>query len=473
MFMNFINSHLFSQIIFKLKSFPEDVYVSLYLLFLVMFFTVFLPLKKKIINPLFKKYAGFIAIRFKKYARFLEININFILIALIILSFPFNYKIILFLRPQDIFVVFFIALNIKYIRYEYIKLILFLSLSLIGSCLIGYLFFDNFYYIKLAFMYKIITPILFICTLLNFFKVNKKFKIYYYITNLTFGFYLFYILFFYYFDPYFFSISIPAYPSSISIFNSVSQDYNIDKHVMGAIVGLFLSVNLIYQIEYSNQSIPKKFYNTFIILILGLIFTKLFESRGLYLYMLIIIYLTTNYLFKRVFSVNLQKRISIFFIPLISIFLITFILENLNSYYLYEIKYLYKIFLSEITEVGVHASRLIGWYDLVPHNLIPLLLGRGMTSYNQIFLDSGLLFIILNIGILPFIFFAFYIVKNFNFKIELPFSLKFIFYSTIIINLIISEYFTVSRYVFVASILYFLFKNKTETFISKQKKYKD
>ena len=118
MFMNFINSHLFSQIIFKLKSFPEDVYVSLYLLFLVMFFTVFLPLKKKIINPLFKKYAGFIAIRFKKYARFLEININFILIALIILSFPFNYKIILFLRPQDIFVVFFIALNIQYIRYQ-------------------------------------------------------------------------------------------------------------------------------------------------------------------------------------------------------------------------------------------------------------------------------------------------------------------------------------------------------------------
>ena len=126
-----------------------------------------------------------------------------------------------------------------------------------------------------------------------------------------------------------------------------------------------------------------------------------------------------------------------------------------------------------ITDVGVHASRLIGCYDLVPHNLIPLLWGRVMTSYNQIFLDSCLLFIILNICILPFVFFAFYIVKNFNFKIELPFSLKFIFYSTIIINLIISEYFTVSRYVFVASILYFLFKNKTETFISKQTKYKD
>ena len=485
MFMNFINSHLFSQIIFKLKSFPEDVYVSLYLLFLVMFFTVFLPLKKKIINPLFKKIATRfkeiatrfkeIATRFKEIAtrRFKEININFILIALIILSFPFNYKIILFLRPQDIFVVFFIALNIKYIRYEYIKLILFLSLSLIGSCLIGYLFFDNFYYIKLAFMYKIITPILFICTLFNFFKVNNEYKIYYYITNITFGFYLFYILFFYFLAPYFLSISTPAYPSSISIFNPLSQNNYIDKHLMGAIVGLFFSVNLIYQVEYSNQSIPKKFYNTFVIFTIGLIFTKLFESRGLYLYMLIIIYLTTNYLFKRVFSVNLQKRISIFFIPLISIFLITFILENLNSYYLYEIKYLYKIFLSEITEVGVHASRLIGWYTLIPQNLIPLLLGRGMTSYSQLFLDSGFLFIILNIGILPFVFFAFYIVKNFNFKIELPFSLRFIFYSTVVINLIISEYFTVSRYIFIAIILYFLFKNKTETFISKQKKYKD
>ena len=272
---------------------------------------------------------------------------------------------------------------------------------------------------------------------------------------------------FYFLAPYFLQISIPIYPSSISIFNSVPQDYNIDKHVMGAIVGLFLSVNLIYQIEYSNQSTPKKFYNTVIIFTFGLIFTKLFESRGLYLYMLIMIYLTTNYIFTMVFSVNLQKRISIFFIPLISIFLIFFISENWNSYYLYEIKYLYKIFLSEITEVGVHASRLIGWYDLVPDNLIPLLLGRGMTSYSQRFLDSGFLFIILNIGILPFVFFSFYIVKNFNFKIELPFSLKFIFYSTVAINLIISEYFTVSRYVFIAIILYFLFKIKPKTFISK------
>ena len=39
-------------------------------------------------------------------------------------------------------------------------------------------------------------------------------------------------------------------------------------------------------------------------------------------------------------------------------------------------------------------------------------------------------------------------------------ELKFIFYSTVSINLIISEYFTVSRYVFIAIILYFLFKKK-------------
>ena len=201
--MDFINSHLFHQITIKLKSFPVEVYVLLFLLLLLMYFTVFLPLKKKFINPLFKKVAARfkelstnflfkkVAVRFKesninpsskkvdtrgwinKFFLDKASNINPILIALIILSFPFNYKIILFFRPQDIFVISFITLNIKYIRYEYIKLVLFLFISLISSCLIGILSFDSFYYIKLAFIYKIITPILFICTLFNFFKVNN------------------------------------------------------------------------------------------------------------------------------------------------------------------------------------------------------------------------------------------------------------------------------------------------------------
>ena len=162
--MDFLNSHLFHQITIKLKSFPVEVYVLLFLLLLVIFFTVFLPLKKKFINPLFKKVAARSGIKkvaarswINKFFFDKESNINHILIALIILSFPFNYKIILFFRPQDIFVISFIALNIKYIRYEYIKLVLFLFISLIGSCLIGILSFNNFYYIKLAFMYKIIS----------------------------------------------------------------------------------------------------------------------------------------------------------------------------------------------------------------------------------------------------------------------------------------------------------------------------
>ena len=87
---------------------------------------------------------------------FNNFNLSQLLIGLVILSFPFNYKIFLFLRAQDLFVLCFVFLNVKYIKIAEFKFLLILIFFIILSCLVGYFISGNFFYEKLAFIYKII-----------------------------------------------------------------------------------------------------------------------------------------------------------------------------------------------------------------------------------------------------------------------------------------------------------------------------
>ena len=408
---------------------------------------------------------------FYKETFFSTQNLSNLLIVLTILSFPFNYKIFLFLRPQDFFVLGFVLLNIKYIKTNEVRLILLIILFIILSCIIGYYNSENFYYHKLAFIYKIIIPILFIFLLKDFFN-KKNYKNFYFLTNFIFCFYLLYVLFFYYFEITKLGISVPKLPSSISIFSSSSQNQLIDKHLMGNLVGLFFCINLVFQLE-NNNKLFVKIFNIFILYVFLLIFMKLFESRGIYLFFLVSIYLNVNYLFQRINS-KIYKVIINYTLIFISIFFIVFIYKNdfINNWAFYDLKHFYKIYISENTLVGLHASRIISWYDYLPNDVFSLFFGIGATSYEQRFLDNGILFIILNLGLVPSILLTLFFVKNFKTKIKLPYSLKFLFYLVILSNLFISEFFLVSRYVFILVILYFLFEVKTQTLVSNTEKQK-
>ena len=197
---------------------------------------------------------------------------------------------------------------------------------------------------------------------------------------------------------------------------------------------------------------------------------NLFESRSLYLFSLIAIYLNLNYLFQSIKSKS-QKIIINYTLVLSAIILIFYLykIDFHTSWAFYDLKYFYKIYVSETRWVGLHASRLLGWIDHLPNSIFPLLFGIGITSYEQRFLDNGILFLILNIGIVPILLLTIYCVKNFKFTTHFSYSIKFLFYFVILFNLLISEFFLVSRYIYIMIIIYFLFQIKSQTFISNHK----
>ena len=238
---------------------------------------------------------------------------------------------------------------------------------------------------------------------------------------------------------------------------------------MGNLVGLFFCLNIVYQFE-NNKNQYVKIFNVFILYVFFFIFLKLFESRSLYLFSLIAIYLNLNYLFLNIKSKS--QKIIINYILVLSAIILIFYLNKTDfftSWVFYDLKYFYKIYVSETKSVGLHASRLLGWIDLLPNDIFHLLFGIGITSYEQRFLDNGVLFLILNIGIVPLLLLTIFCVKNFKFTIHFSYSLKFLFYFVILFNLLISEFFLVSRYIFIVIIIYFLFQIKSQTFISNHK----
>ena len=100
---------------------------------------------------------------------------------------------------------------------------------------------------------------------------------------------------------------IQLFPSSISIGSGIPTDLTVDRHLMGSIVGIFFAANTIYLLEQKNN-FNIKFLNLSILFILMLVFMKLFNSRGFYLYGLITLYIVLNFFFQR----SLKKNIKYF-----------------------------------------------------------------------------------------------------------------------------------------------------------------
>ena len=145
---------------------------------------------------------------------------------------------------------------------------------------------------------------------------------------------------------------------------------------MGSIVGIFFAANTIYLLEQKNN-FNTKFLNLSILFILMLVFMKLFNSRGFYLYGLITLYIALNFFFQR----SLKKISNIFK------------LHNSNTYYniafnfskknffsnpiFYDFRYFKYLFLSETTLIGQSATRITSLVSIFPDNILPILFGRA------------------------------------------------------------------------------------------------
>ena len=394
----------------------------------------------------------------KKY--FLN-NISYFFLVLIILSFPFNYKIFLFFRPQDIFVLGFIFLQIRNLNINQITLILIILFFISLSSVIGYYHYETFYYYKLAFFYKLIIPIIFLFLFLNYLKTISVDKILIY-CHTVFLFYLSYVIILYFFFKGSYFVNVPILPSSISIFSGEKPDEIIDKHIMGSIVGFYFTLNILYFLISFKES-SKKNYQLFLFLLIFLIFVKLFESRGLAIYFLFTFYIVLDNFFQNYIPDNYKFKLSISSSISGLILLILTLNYIKGNWYMYDLDYYYKIYISEVLEVGLHADRAVSWFRYLPENFLLLMFGGGVLHFNTLFLDNGLLFLLLSFGIIPLIIIINFCLKNFNLKIQSHYSIKLLLALSIIINLFVSEYFLISRYIYIVMIMFLLFEAKAKS----------
>ena len=110
---------------------------------------------------------------------------------------------------------------------------------------------------------------------------------------------------------------------------------------------------------------------------------------------------------------------------------------------------------------------------IIPKNLYLLFSGFGFIHYKYLFLDSGIIFLITTFGIIPLFYLTLYINKNFNYFSDINFPFALIFLVAIFMNLVVAEFFLVSRFIFVTLILFKIssIKSKLSSSNHEEKKY--
>lgn len=381
-----------------------------------------------------------------------NIKLSILLLYGIILSFPLNYNFYLFLRLQDFLVLFFILFNftgIKKKEYIFIFLILFL---LIISNTIGYFYSLEFYLKKISFFYKILIPLIFFFVLKNFlFKKNKKHflqKIVL-IIDIGFYFYLFFIFIHYYLKLNLFNLSLPQSPGSLG----VDSSGNGDRHLMGFLISNYFLFRILILIEKKEFNLK----NSLTLFLLSIFFVIIFKSRGSYLVLFLIslVFFFNNLKEISIYQKNQYKIIFLFLFIILATFIFSF--KKLD-YSIYEFNILSFYYKTQVAIPVLHSDRVYNWFLFLPDNLILFLFGRGFVTYENFFLDSGFLFVFSAFGLINLLVIFFYFRRYFKFNYTFKKDSIPLFYLLILIilNLIISEYFLVSRYIFVTLIMIYL-----------------
>jgi hypothetical protein len=384
-----------------------------------------------------------------------------IFIFLTIISFPFSDNVIFFLKLQDFFILGFVFLNYKILDKNEVSLIFYIILILVFTNLIGILIFEEFHYKKLALFYKLILPIIFFFQVSKFFNyANSKFFEKY--LDIIFLIYLGYIFFAYKWDVDFMFYK-SHYPGSIRFFDPT---FTGDRHLMATIVGFFLTMKLFFLAH------EKKYLTLIFLWFIFINFLFLFESRVSSIFLILIMYIHLNQFFKIIKHKYLFQYFLYFFIFLIFLYYFNNVSELKKIFNLYEFGAFSDIIRYQTVDVGPHANRIISFFLIAPDNIIFYFTGTGFLHYNYAFLDSGIILLITSFGLLPLLFLIILIKNKFNCNLLNNTNLNIIFFTTLLINFFVAEFFMVSRYIFITIIIYQLVSIKSEFFFSKDIKDK-
>ncbi len=372
-------------------------------------------------------------------------KLDYILLVLLILSFPINLKIISFLRLIDILAlggflyVFFrdgIAIDRQFIKIIFFIIALVIS-SFVGINSVGEINRSGiFFTLKYIFIFAI------------FFQINKfrlssvQIKNCCTLYNLCFLFLVIYVLF-YFFVANYFGFNLPKRPSFP--FTSIDENYNGDAHLFSAYLSLS-SIFYFYCIQKKILKLPSFISGSF--LVLSWTSIVLTGSRtGIFI-------LCIGFLALFVMEISIKKIIKI--IPYLIIFFIVmylsagYWLDYFNDkIYLLERSMNFDL-ISDNSSIGRINKGKQGFQEYFAG---PLVFGIGMQSTQLIWYDSSIVTILLSSGLFGFVLFCsviyewFFSIKkrvftNSGKKTRNYFCV--VFFCFVIANLI-SEYFLVSR----------------------------
>ncbi len=361
-----------------------------------------------------------------------KININNILLFFVILSYPINIKIFFILRPLDLFILIFLVININKLNYGQIKFLFIVLIFLLISSLVGYYFDDKVNFKKIAYVFKYFTPLIFFFILYNLNFSKNYINIFYKLLFTSF-------------------LLICIYNPVISLFEIVPEKINTyhfpftylnsnkgDKHVLGATIG-FLTIYLIIFNNLKNNYINKWFnIRNIFILIISIVSAILIKSITLTISLLIcLLYMCHSNIYQIVKNRNKLKYLYFFYILVLTIFIFLIVY--------FKIKYSDELGLY-INYSTIELARFNNLFYNFPSNYSTLLFGSGILT-TPLFIDQGLLTLIHSFGLIAvFIFFICFINSDFYLKIDT--HSKFFLVFIICINLFVTEFFLLSRYIY-------------------------
>ena len=379
-------------------------------------------------------------------------NFNIILISLIIITYPFNIKLFLFLRIADLLSIIFILLNLTNVKYYELKIISLIVISLIISSIVG-LYNQPYNKInlnKLVYVYKFITPLFF------YFIISKKnfdfriLKIFYRLLLLSYFILLFYSPFIDLFE---------VVPEKINNYHFPFTFFNTnkgDKHVLGGTLSFLTFFIVLYNnLKFKNTNLK---FNKFTILIIFFSFLCGLYISSITLFLSSLVCLIYIFISEAKYFFIKKKKYKYFFISFIfMLFLSILIVAFFFNKYDENIQIL-------INYPAIEIARFNNLFYNFPKNLALLLFGSGITT-SPLFIDQGLLTLIHSFGLLPSIIFL-YLFFNSNNFLKNNIDVKFFVLIIVISNLYITEFFLLSRYMLPLIIFYIVYI-QSEPFFSK------
>ena len=361
-----------------------------------------------------------------------------------IITYPINFKIILFMRFVDIVSLIFIFINYQKIQNTQIKVIIMIIVALMISSLVGFYFNPNIQYFglyKLVYIYKYLVPLILFFILLNLKFDKKSLNMFFRLFFISYLILIFYNPFIELFDV------IPRLITSHHFPLTYLSTNKGDKHVLGAT----LSFLTFFIILYKNLILGKKKLvfdkSTLSILILS-------SLCGIYINSITLIlscFICFSYiLFFELYYFFLKKKLIVYFRSILMLLLFilasTFVFIIWKNFNFLNIAINYSI---------LDLARFNNLFYNFPANVPLLLFGSGLIT-SPLFIDQGLITLIHSFGLIPTIFFLYFF---YNSKIYFNLNLDCKFFVNIILleNLFITEFFLLSRYILPLIIFYILY----------------